>query len=139
MARSTHGRTGRDDGGAALVEFALISVLLVFLLFGVLQVAVYFYARVIVSSSAADAARYAATAGIPPGAGAERAERLIAQSLGGGRATRIRCTSRIGTDAASGYAVTTVHCTGRVRAMLVPLDIPLRLDLTSSALREGEP
>ena len=61
----------RDDG-AAVVEFVLVSVLLVLLLFGVLQVGVYFYARNIVAASAADAARYAAAAGVDPDAGAGR-------------------------------------------------------------------
>ena len=44
----------RADDGAAVVDFVLISTLLVFLLFAVLQVAVYFYARNVVAASAAD-------------------------------------------------------------------------------------
>ena len=39
------------EAGAAAVEFVLISVLLVLLLFGVLQVAAFFYARNIVAAS----------------------------------------------------------------------------------------
>lgn len=125
----------RDDG-AAVVEFVLISVLLVLLLFGVLQVAVYFYARNIVAASAADAARYAAAAGVSPSAGATRAEQLIRDGLGGADVT---CTSGPGVDAGSGLPVTTVHCTGTVRALLAPVDIPLHLDLRSSALKETTP
>lgn len=122
----------RDDA-AAVVEFVLISVLLVLLLFGVLQVAVYFYARNIVAASAADAARYAAAAGVPPSAGAARAEQLIRDGLGG---ADITCTSGPGTDAPTGLPVTTVRCTGTVRALLAPVDIPLHLDVRSSALKE---
>ncbi len=130
--------TGRErDAGAAVVEFALISVLLVLLLFGVLQVGMYFYARNIVSASAADAARYAAAAGVPSAAGGPRAEQLIAQDLGGGAV--IRCTGRASTDPASGLPVTTVHCAGRVRALLAPVHIPLRIEFTSSALKETPP
>jgi hypothetical protein len=56
----------RDERGAAVVDFVLMSVLLVMLLFAVLQVAVYFYARNVVAASAADAARYAAAEGVDP-------------------------------------------------------------------------
>jgi Flp pilus assembly protein TadG len=125
----------RDDG-AAVVEFVLISVMLVLLLFGVLQVAVYFYARNVVAASAADAARYAAAAGVPPSAGAARAEQLISEGLAG---ADITCTGGPGIDAQSGLPVTTVRCTGTVKALLAPVDIPLHLDLRSSALTESTP
>ena len=125
----------RDDG-AAVVEFVLVSVLLVLLLFGVLQVGVYFYARNIVAASAADAARYAAAAGVDPGAGGPRAEQLIHSGLG---ASGIRCRSRTGVDPRSRLAVATVQCTGRIKAFLVPIDLPLTIDQTSSALRERAP
>ena len=77
------GRTTRQfDGGAAVIEFVMMSVLLVFLLFAVLQVAVYFYARNIVAASAADAARYAANAGVDPASGGPRADALIRTATG---------------------------------------------------------
>ncbi|HZZ96798.1 MAG TPA: TadE/TadG family type IV pilus assembly protein [Jatrophihabitantaceae bacterium] len=128
-----------SDAGAAVVEFVLISVLLVLLLFGVLQVGVYFYARNIVAASAADAARYAAAVGVAPSAGAVRAKQLIADGLGAAQARAIRCTSRSGTDARSGLPVTTVHCVGKVRALLIATNLPLTVDFTSSALREQTP
>lgn len=124
------------DGGAAVVEFVMMSVLLVLLLFGVLQVAVYFYARNIVAASAADAARYAAAAGASPSSGAARAEQLIRDSLG---SSDITCTSTSGVDARSNLPVTSVHCHGTVKTLLAPLDIPLRIDTTSSALKETVP
>lgn len=125
------------DDGAAVVEFVLISVLLVFLLFAVVQVAVFFYARNIVSASAADAARYAAAAGVPAGAGKQRAEELIRQGLGGEDA--ITCTSGPAVDPDSQLPVTQVHCTGHVRALFAPLDLPLTVDVTTSALKERQP
>src|SRR4051794_8331785 len=124
------------EAGAAAVEFVLISVLLVLLLFGVLQVAAFFYARNIVAASAADAARYAAASGVPASAGGARAEQLIRQALG---TDSITCTSRSATDPGSSLPVTTVHCSGRVRALLVAVDVPLHLDITSSALQERAP
>jgi Flp pilus assembly protein TadG len=129
-------RRGRDDG-AAVVEFVLISVLLIFLLFAVLQVAVFCYARNIVSASAADAARYAAAAGVPASAGKQRAEELIAQGLGGGDA--ITCTSTAAIDPGSRLPVTQVRCRGHIRAIFAPIDIPLTVDVTTSALKEQAP
>lgn len=125
------------DGGAAVVDFVLISVLLVFLLFAVLQVAVYFYARNVAAASAADAARYAAAEGVDPRAGAVRAEQLLRQGLDDRDAAAIHCTGRLGRDDPSGLATTTVHCQGRVRLFFTPLGLPLTIDVASSVLREG--
>jgi Flp pilus assembly protein TadG len=114
----------------------LVSVLLVLLLFAVLQVGVYFYARNIVAASAADAARYAATVGTGASDGSARAQQLIAGGLGAAQAHAISCTATDGTDAASGLPVTTVRCVGHVRALLVSVDLPLHVDIASSALKE---
>ncbi len=129
----------RDDSGAAVVDFVFLSVLLLFLLFGVLQVAVYFYARNVAASSAADAARYASAEGVASGAGAARAQGLIRSGLDDADAKGIHCTSRAGRDRESGLPVVTVHCTGRLRLLFSPLRLPLTVDVTSSVLREGKP
>jgi len=125
------------DAGAAVVEFVMISVLLVLLLFGVLQVGVYFYARNIIAASAADAARYAAASGATPAAGDARAEQLIADGLGS--ADGITCTTARSTDPQTRLPVTTVHCIGTVKALFAPVRIPLRIDITSAALTETAP
>jgi Flp pilus assembly protein TadG len=127
----------RADDGAAVVDFVLLAVLLVFLLLAVLQVAVYFYARNVVAASAADAARYAAAEGVDSGAGGPRAEALLRAGLDDRDAAAIRCTSAPARDAASGLAVTKVHCRGRIRLLFSPLAVPLTIDTTSSVLREG--
>jgi Flp pilus assembly protein TadG len=134
-------RVRRDDAGAAVVDFVMMSILLVMLLFGVLQVAVYFYARNVAASSAADAARYAAAEGMDPRSGGQRAEQLVHQGLDEADARSIRCTGRSGRDAGSGLPITTVHCTGKVRLLFspLPLPVPLTIDVTSSVLREGRP
>jgi Flp pilus assembly protein TadG len=130
-------RRGRDDG-AAVVEFVLISVLLIGLLFGVLQVGLYFYARNIVAASTADAARYAAAAGASSSSGGPRAEQLISDGLGAA-AGNITCTSSPGVDPQSQLPVTTVRCRGSVKALFAPVHLPLRIDTTSSALKETTP
>jgi len=133
------GRRPRDDGGAAVVDFVLMSVLLIFLLFAVLQVAVYFYARNVAASSAADAARYAAGEGVDPRGGVARARELLRQGLDDQDAEAIHCTSRPGRDEQSGLAVVTVHCSGRVRLFFTPLGLPLTIDVSSSVLQEQAP
>jgi Flp pilus assembly protein TadG len=128
-----------DDRGAAVVEFVMMAVLLVMVLFAVLQVAVYCYARNIVAAAAADAARYASSLGVDPATGAGRASVLIADGLNAEDAERIPCTSTQGVDAATGLPVTVVHCQGRLRALFAPLDIPVTIDVTSTSLTEQAP
>jgi Flp pilus assembly protein TadG len=139
VARSPVSLAGRPrgDDGAAVVDFAMISVLLVFLLMAVLQVAVYFYARTVVAASAAEAARYAAAKGIDPTAGGARAHRLLSKGLDGNDAAAIRCTSRAASDAASGLPTATVRCRGRIRLLFLPVGVPLTIDVSSTVLKEG--
>jgi Flp pilus assembly protein TadG len=115
----------------------LISVFLVMLLFGVAQVALYFYARNVAAAAAADGARYAAAEGIDPTAGAARAGTLIRAGLDGTDARALRCTSGLDRDPASGLTVVVVRCAGRLRARLLPLPVPLDITVSSSVLREG--
>jgi Flp pilus assembly protein TadG len=128
-----------EDSGAAVIDFVLMSVLLIVLLFGVLQVAMFFYARNVVAASAADAARYAAAETIDPRAGGPRAEQLLRRGMRALDASRIRCAGAPGRDAASGLATITVHCTGRVRGLFLPFDLPLTIDVRASALKERVP
>lgn len=132
-------RDPHREGGAAVVEFVMIAVLLVMLLFAVLQVAVYFYARNIVAASAADAARYAANAGVDPAAGAQRAVQMIERGLNADVAARIPCSATAATDPASGLPVARVHCHGRPRLVFLPLNLPLTIDVTASSLKEVSP
>jgi Flp pilus assembly protein TadG len=132
-------RVRRDDTGAAVVDFVMMSVLLLMLLFGVLQVAVYFYARNVVAASAADAARYAAAERVDVAAGATRADHLVHEGLDEADASSIHCHATLGRDGASGLPVTTVRCIGHVRLLFSPLAMPLRIDVRSSVLKEGRP
>jgi hypothetical protein len=136
--RSLVGGSGRDRG-AAVAEFAMISVLLVFLLFSVLQVAVFFYVRNIVAASAADGARFAAAAGVDYARGGFRASDLVGNGLTEGVARNVPCVGRPGADPASGLPLAVVQCAGRIRSVFLPIGSLLRIDVTSSALKEGQP
>jgi Flp pilus assembly protein TadG len=139
MARFPVTRRGMlaDDRGASVVEFAMMSVLLIVLLFAVLQVAIFMYARNIVAASAADGARYAANDGIDERSGGDRANKLIRAGLNKSVANRIPCTGWPSTDVRSGLAIATVHCAGQLPMLLLPFHLPITIDVTSSALKEG--
>lgn len=70
-----------DRGGIA-VEFVLLSILVVVLAVGIMQVALSLHVRNIVLSSASAGARYAAAYDRSPADGQHRTEDLIAASLG---------------------------------------------------------
>jgi hypothetical protein len=116
----------------------MISVLLVFLLFAILQVAVLFYVRNIVSASAADGARYAASSNVAAGAGGPRATAEIARGLTGGVAADLPCTGSLGVDPQTGLRTTVVRCTGNIKSIFVPLGVFVHIDITARALTEPQ-
>jgi Flp pilus assembly protein TadG len=128
-----------DDRGAAIAEFVMIGALLVFLLFAVLQVAIYFYVRNIVAASASDGARYAASDGVDYGDGGARASLLVRQGLTAAVARDVPCSGSGGVDAASGLLVAAVRCSGKVHSVFLPIGALLSIDVTSRALKEGAP
>ena len=133
-------RVDRDgDEGAAVVEFVMMTLLLVLLLFAVLQLAVFMYARNIVAASAAAGARYGANAGIEPDAGADKANSLVATGLTHAAARRISCTATETRDAESGVRVVQVRCAGSVPMVLLPFAMPAHITVASAALKEGAP
>lgn len=80
--RSTVSAVRADEGGSAAVEFVLVSVLLVALFLGVLQVAFTVHERNVLAAAAADGARYGANADRTPEDGAAYTRALITRSLG---------------------------------------------------------
>lgn len=128
----------RDERGSSVVEFVLITTLLLLLLFGVLQVGVYLYVRNVVAAAAADGARFAASAGSAPSAGGQRADELLRAALHSGGSS-IRCDATLARDTASGLDVVTVRCAGRVRSVFAPIGAWLSIDVTGSSLREQVP
>ena len=79
------GRDGRADEGAdegtAVVEFVLVSILVVILLLAVVQVGMALHIRNTLISAASEGARFAAAANQSPEAGAAHTRELIRQSL----------------------------------------------------------
>ncbi len=78
---------GRDktlvsgDEGSAVVEFTLVSVLLIFVFLGVVQLGLTLFVRNTLVACAAEGARYAANADRTPEDGVAKARDLITASL----------------------------------------------------------
>ena len=70
-----------DDDGSAVVEFVLVSILVVVLFLALVQLAVALHVRNTLVAAAAEGARYAAAADRSPDEGAEYTARLIEKTL----------------------------------------------------------
>ena len=77
------------EEGTAIVEFVLVSILVVVLLVAVVQVAMALHIRNTLISAASEGARFAAAADQPPEAGADHTRDLIRQSLPDGYAGHV--------------------------------------------------
>ncbi|MFI5695813.1 TadE/TadG family type IV pilus assembly protein [Kribbella sp. NPDC051586] len=67
----------RDERGAAVVDFVLVSMLVVPLFLGILQVGLFLYVRNTVTAAASEGAHYAAVLNRGPADGEARTRRLI--------------------------------------------------------------
>jgi hypothetical protein len=114
----------------------MISVLLVLLLFAVVQVAALFYVRSVASSAASDGARYAANAGVPAGAGGERASALLARALSPGMARRLPCAGELVADPGSGLVTAQVRCRGKIRSVFVPIGALVTIEVRGQSLKD---
>lgn len=125
-----------DDRGSSVIEFTMISVLLVMLLLAVLQVAALYYVRSVAGAAAADGARYAANAGVDPAAGGPRASSLLARGLGSSTAHQLPCTGRSSVDAASDLVTAQVDCRGRIRSLLLPIGALVTVQVSARSLKD---
>lgn len=73
---------GQDDGNV-VVEFVLVSILVIAIAMGVIQLAVALHVRNMLISAASEGARLAATNDRSVGDGVSRTESLLSESLGG--------------------------------------------------------
>jgi Flp pilus assembly protein TadG len=109
----------RDDDGAAVVDFVLVSVLLVGLFLLVFQVGVVLHVRNVLVASAAEGARFGANADRTPDDGAERAKEVIADALGRRVADSMNCVPVAGEEI-DGQPVVDVQCTGPMPIVFLP-------------------
>ena len=69
------------EGGAAVADFVLVSVLVLVLFLAVVQLGLALFTRNVLISCASEGARYGARADAAPGQGVARAQTLISASL----------------------------------------------------------
>ncbi|SFT97695.1 TadE-like protein [Geodermatophilus amargosae] len=124
------------ERGSAVVDFVLVSVLVVVLLLAVLQVAVYVHVRNVVTASAQEGARYAANADVPTAAATGRTLAAVARATSEGTAEGLVCTAVEEVDD-TGLVLVSVRCTGAVPALLAGLGNVLPLDVTGRAVEEA--
>jgi Flp pilus assembly protein TadG len=129
---------GTDDGerGSAVVDFVMVSLLIVALLLAVLQVAVYVHVRNVVTASAQEGARFAANADVDSGSGAARTVEVVARATSTQTAGGLSCTSAEEVDG-SGLTLVVVRCSGSVPSLLAALGNLLPLDVTGRAVKEA--
>ncbi|SNS31469.1 TadE-like protein [Geodermatophilus pulveris] len=129
---------GEDAGerGGAVVEFVLVSVLVVVLLLAVLQVAVYVHVRNVLTASAQEGARFAANADVPSSAAADRAVAVVTRATSQQTADGLVCTSAEETDP-SGLTLVVVRCSGAVPPLLAGLGSLLPVQVTGRAVEEA--
>jgi Flp pilus assembly protein TadG len=127
-----------DDGerGSAVVDFVMVSLLIVALLLAVLQVAVYVHVRNVVTASAQLGARFAANADVDSSSGAARTVEVVGQATTEQTAEGLACTSGEQVDS-TGLTLVVVECTGSVPSLLAALGNLLPLDVTGRAVKEG--
>jgi len=87
--RASFRRRWSHEQGSASVEFTLVSVLLVFLTLGVIQIALALHIRNTVADAASEGARWAALADSDLLAGRTRTAELIATAVGAGYASDV--------------------------------------------------
>jgi hypothetical protein len=125
------------ERGAAVVEFTLVSVLLVFLFLLVMQIGLVLHARNVLVSAAQDGARFAANADRTPEDGVARTTASISQTLGAELASRMVVTS-LPASATDGLPVVGIQVRGPLPFVFAPVG-PLSITVEGHALEEGVP
>jgi len=83
----------RHQGGAAVVDFVLVTALVVPLVLGVVQLGLVLHVRNTLTAAASEGARLAATADHDPDDGAARTRDAVADVLAGGYAEQVSAGS----------------------------------------------
>ena len=128
--------TDDRERGSAVVDFVLVSVLILGLLLAVLQVAVYVHVRNVVTASAQEGARYAANADVPSDAGAPRTVEIVGRATSERTARGLSCTSAEEVEADSGLTLVVVRCTGSVPSLVPALGNLLPLSVSGRSVKE---
>lgn len=129
----------RDDGGAAVVEFVLVGLLLLTLFMGIAQVGLYLHMRNVVVASLAEGAREAANADRDCADGVARARDLVAGAVG--RRVADGLTFDVPPDGCEtttegGAVLVRIRARGPLPLLFPPVG-SVSMDATAHAIKEG--
>ena len=125
----------RGDDGNSVVDFTLVSVLVITLFLVVMQVAVVLHNRNVMVAAAAEGARYAANADRVPSDGVERTRELLAETFSEKRVDEMQVTLGQSGDEA-GLETVEVVVEGPLPTLFFPVG-PLRVTVRGHALEES--
>lgn len=128
----------RDDRGAAVVEFTLVSVLLVSLFLMIMQVGLVLHTRNVMVSAAQEGARFAANADRTGGDGVERTRAALRNALGADLLARTEVTVAPRSTTPSGAPVVGIRVHGPLPFLFTAVG-PLAITVEGHALEEGAP
>lgn len=130
------GRVARDDRGAAVVEFTLVSILLVTLFVMIMQVGLVLHTRNVMVSAAQEGARFAANADRSGVDGVQRTRQALRESLGRDLVARTAVTVAPRTATGSGAPVIGIRVRGPLPFLFAAVG-PLEITVEGHALDEG--
>ncbi|MGH3545160.1 MAG: TadE/TadG family type IV pilus assembly protein [Mycobacteriales bacterium] len=128
-------RLRHGELGAAIPEFLMVSVVLIFLVMLIMQAVLYLYIRSIVVASASEGARFGANANSSPYDGAEVANRLIARATSESVSDRVRCEGSE-QPGEGGATLIRVRCAGDLPLFFVPLGDALPINVRQQSTKE---
>ncbi len=118
------------------MDFVFVFIMLIMLLMGIMQVAVYLHVRNVLAASAASGARHAASLGASDASAAAEAQRLVAAGLGAGVADSMRCTAGAATGSA-GEEQVVLRCSAHVPVLFGLLGNMPGPTVTAHSIKEG--
>jgi Flp pilus assembly protein TadG len=127
-------RHSRDEGGAAVVDFVLVSMVLVPLVLGLIQVGLVMHVRNTLAAAATEGARYGANIDRSPADGAARTR----EQVRGAVADRFAQDVSASRETVGGVPTVVV----RVRAVVPPLGLwgpGVNLSVTGHGVQETAP
>jgi len=121
--------------GSGVVDFLLVSVLLLFLFLAVVQVGLVLHTRNVLVAAAAEGARYGANADRTPEQGAARTQEFVADALSARTAQALRVVPSTPLSP-EGLRTVQIEVTSPLPVVLLPVG-PLSITVRGHALREG--
>jgi hypothetical protein len=124
-----------DDAGSAVVDFVLVSALLLVVFLAVAQAGVVLHTRNVLVAAAAEGARHGANADRTPEQGVERTRQVVAEALSPDRAAALEVLPRAAVTP-EGLDVLEIEVTTPLPVVFLPVG-PLRLTVRGHALEES--